>query len=109
MQGIACLNGGAPGSPSLTAIGIANLLVGLALGLGAMTPLSGSLVAADVLAVSFSWLPAPENNLFSTPLPAILVFVVALAVVFLGPGAFSLDARLFGRREIVIPRISNKQ
>jgi hypothetical protein len=28
---------------------------------------------------------------------------MAVAVALMGPGAFSLDARLFGRREIVIP------
>jgi hypothetical protein len=28
---------------------------------------------------------------------------MSLALVLLGPGAFSLDARLFGRREIIIP------
>jgi hypothetical protein len=33
-----------------------------------------------------------------------LVLAVAAAVVPLGPGALSLDARLFGRREIIIPR-----
>lgn len=30
--------------------------------------------------------------------------VLAAAIVLLGPGAFSLDARLFGRREIVFPK-----
>jgi hypothetical protein len=30
--------------------------------------------------------------------------VLAAALGFLGPGAFSLDARFFGRREIVIPK-----
>ncbi len=29
--------------------------------------------------------------------------LILVALVFLGPGAFSLDARLFGRREIIIP------
>jgi hypothetical protein len=33
---------------------------------------------------------------------AALVTSAAAAVVLLGPGAFSVDARLFGRREIVI-------
>jgi hypothetical protein len=26
-----------------------------------------------------------------------------LALILIGPGAFSVDARLFGRREIIIP------
>jgi hypothetical protein len=34
----------------------------------------------------------------------IYALVLAAAIVLLGPGAFSLDARLFGRREIVFPK-----
>jgi len=36
----------------------------------------------------------------------VLGIMIALAVACLGPGAFSLDSRLFGRREIVIPKSS---
>ena len=47
--------------------------------------------------------PVPVPNLFDEKLSAILAAIIAVAIVFLGPGAFSLDARLFGRREIIIP------
>jgi hypothetical protein len=36
-------------------------------------------------------------------LPAVCVMAVSTAIALLGPGAFSLDARLFGQREIIIP------
>jgi len=29
--------------------------------------------------------------------------VLAIVIALLGPGAFSVDARMFGRREILIP------
>jgi len=36
-------------------------------------------------------------------------FVILIAVVaLLGPGAYSIDARLFGRREVIIPRRANE-
>ena len=40
-----------------------------------------------------------------------LVFGIAIlvAIVLQGPGAYSLDARIFGRREIIIPRITPHQ
>jgi len=31
--------------------------------------------------------------------------VMALVAILLGPGAFSLDARLFGRRRVIIPSV----
>ncbi len=32
--------------------------------------------------------------------------ILAAVIALLGPGAYSLDARLFGRREIIIPPAS---
>ena len=39
----------------------------------------------------------------------ILTIPVAIALVLLGPGAYSLDAHIFGRRVIVLPADSGRQ
>jgi hypothetical protein len=62
------------------------------------------IVGLGALSVGFSVLPEPTPSLFDARLSAILAAIMAAAIVFLGPGAFSLDARLFGRREIIIPQ-----
>ena len=88
---------------------LATLLVlagGLLLVIGLLTKVAGALVCVYALLIASSWLPVPASNLLDTRLPIVLVMSVAGAIVFLGPGAFSVDARLFGRREIVIPRQS---
>jgi uncharacterized membrane protein YphA (DoxX/SURF4 family) len=61
---------------------------GISLMIGFFTPGAGAVVVLGGV------VHGPSN--------AWLVVVVAVAIIMLGPGAFSLDARLFGRREIVI-------
>lgn len=39
----------------------------------------------------------------------VFAIVIAAALACLGPGAFSLDSRLFGRREIIIPKSPNRK
>ena len=86
---------------ALTFAGGAFLLVGL------MTPLMAVLVAAGGIAAVLSWIPLPHQAL-SDGYPAILnLIVLSIAIALLGPGAFSLDARMFGRREITIPSSRN--
>jgi uncharacterized membrane protein YphA (DoxX/SURF4 family) len=57
----------------------------------------------------FSWLPISNGGSVVSPMTAALSAIIAVAVMCLGPGALSLDARLFGRREIVIPPSSPKE
>jgi hypothetical protein len=47
--------------------------------------------------------------LIATGSGAYAIAVVAAAIVLLGPGAYSIDARIFGRREIVINRYARKR
>ena len=83
--------------------GIIALLAGACLLAGFLTNVFGVVVAAEV-AATFSWLQASSPRGMVGVLPAITVIVVAIAVSLLGPGAYSVDARLFGMREIVITR-----
>jgi uncharacterized membrane protein YphA (DoxX/SURF4 family) len=78
-------------------------LAGGALLLGLLTPVAGVVVGLSALGAGFSILPAPMPNLFDAKLSVIFTGIVSAALIFLGPGALSLDARLFGRREIIIP------
>ena len=71
---------------------------------GYLTRLAALVAIAAGVSTMCSWLPAPTVALFDTRTAAALATVIAAAIVCLGPGAFSLDARLFGPREIVIPR-----
>jgi hypothetical protein len=71
--------------------------------IGFLTPLVSSALVLGALGVSFSLLPACTPTLFDST-PAVFAITILVAIVGLGPGAFSVDARLFGRREIVFPR-----
>jgi uncharacterized membrane protein YphA (DoxX/SURF4 family) len=85
---------------ALALVGGAFLLAGF------LTPVAGILTALASIAIALSLIPVPAQNLFSDKLATIEVAAIAMAIAFLGPGAYSLDARLFGRREISIPNTS---
>jgi uncharacterized membrane protein YphA (DoxX/SURF4 family) len=101
--GLSCL----AQADSLTAWGIASgalaVVFSLSLILGFLTPIAAGLVGLDVIGMRLSWFPPPTAHTFDTNLPTMLVVSIAAALTLLGPGAFSIDARLFGRREIIIP------
>jgi putative oxidoreductase len=76
--------------------------------LGFLTPLASASVAIVEAANAISWIAAPIGNLFDGRLGFLEMIAMAAAIALLGPGAFSIDARLFGRREIVFPPSSRK-
>jgi uncharacterized membrane protein YphA (DoxX/SURF4 family) len=80
------------------------ILSGLLLLAGYLTPLAGILVALTSIGRMSSWFVFAGGNLFDSRTAIVLEITIAISLVFLGPGAFSLDARLYGRREIIIPR-----
>jgi len=91
----------------LRLVAIVTVVSGLLLLAGYWTRLAAVVAAGVGISTVCSWLAAPHVALFDTRTTAALAAVIAAAVLCLGPGAFSLDARLFGRREIIIPRASH--
>jgi hypothetical protein len=70
---------------------------------GILTPITSFMVVLCTIGYAISWLPSPTPNLLDSKLTILYVLTTATAIFFLGPGAFSIDARLFGRRQILIP------
>jgi hypothetical protein len=81
-------------------IGLLVTAVSIFLLVGFLTPISSALIIAGVI-LSFA---AGQTISLAAGIYAV---AQATAIVLLGPGAFSLDARFFGRREIVIPKNSS--
>ena len=106
-QGVLSLGRGA-GDPWVAALAVVLVLDGLALVTGSLTPAASVLGTAIVTARLLAHAPAIDalGGLAAGAAEALLL-VMAVAVGLLGPGAYSLDARLFGRREIEVPRHSS--
>lgn len=84
-------------------IGLSALACGCLLLIGFLTPVAGVVVGLDVLGISISSLPFARAAMFDSPAAIVFGLTILLAVIGAGPGRFSVDARVFGRREIIIP------
>jgi len=82
---------------------------GLSLLAGLFTPVGGVLAAVCCIAAALLSIPVDSLNPPEIRRVAVLVGVIAASLGLLGPGAFSIDSRLFGRREIVIPQFSRSE
>jgi putative oxidoreductase len=91
-RGITGLWGEPPPEPA--AANVLAIGVGMLLAVGLWTPFAGALAAAVELWCTFFW---PGDRLTN-----ILLVTLVAAVALIGPGAWSLDARLFGWKRIDI-------
>jgi len=74
---------------SLILVGAGSLLLGF------VTPVTAIFIGLASITFGFSSLAQTVD-----------IVVLSAAIALLGPGSFSIDARMFGRREILIPNAS---
>src|SRR6185436_15858750 len=74
----------------------AAVLAALAVSLGVLTPLFALVCGL------FKICSLAHATLIVAP-PVLLALLLAVSVAMLGPGAYSLDARMFGRRVVLLP------
>ena len=85
------------------------LVAGVALILGLLTPVFSTLTAGVGASALLHWIPVPASSPLAPPSAAVALIATAIALAMLGPGAFSIDAPLFGRREVIVPVRSKRE
>ena len=75
-------------------------VIGVALIIGLMTPIASVLLASGGLFLTLDSGILGHPSLFESGMARLEFIVMSVALIFLGPGTLSLDARLYGRREI---------
>jgi uncharacterized membrane protein YphA (DoxX/SURF4 family) len=88
---------------SAWAVGALAIAVGAAIFVGFLTPAASAVATVGYLMTGVSPSLMTEVNNHISALTAFNLAAISAALVLIGPGAYSLDARLFGRREIIIP------
>ena len=106
-QGLICLSSHFQESLGLLATEALLVATGLFILMGLLTPIFSVLATAECLSLAIFGI-SRSCGFLDSKLIVLQVIAGLIAIAFLGPGAFSFDARLFGWKEIVIPAAPHK-
>jgi uncharacterized membrane protein YphA (DoxX/SURF4 family) len=90
------------GANTSVVVALMAFVTGLALIIGVMTPIASVLLSAGGLLLAVHPSVPGHLLLFESAVARLEFIVMSVALISLGPGALSLDARMYGRREIEV-------
>jgi uncharacterized membrane protein YphA (DoxX/SURF4 family) len=90
------------GANTSVVVALLAFVTGLALIIGFMTPIASVLLTAGGLVLAVQPSVSGHLPLFESGMARLEFIVMSAALISLGPGALSLDARMYGRREIEV-------
>jgi uncharacterized membrane protein YphA (DoxX/SURF4 family) len=100
---VSYLNAEHPLNVAMSVVGLAIVAAGVLLLIGVLTPIVS--IAAAVASAVFAYYNQPVTQIVCVgfTLEIVKTLLVAAGLALAGPGAYSVDCYLFGRREIIIP------
>ena len=104
VQGVCFLTQTQEAGPREWMLAFLAVLAAVSFVLGLYTTIAASIVVIGASAAVLSIVSLPPPTIFTPRCALIYAMAISAALILLGPGAFSLDAKIFGRREIVIPK-----
>ncbi len=99
-----CASGWQETRPVSVALCLLAIASGASLVFGFLTRIAAVMLAILAASVTCFSLVTPSVGSAQNHTFGFNLVVIAVAIAMLGPGAFSLDALLFGRRKVIIPR-----
>ena len=95
--------------PVVCVASVLGILAGGLLLAGFLTTFAGIGGGMVAMLTAIKVLPICSSGGFDSRFGLIFGLAILLSVAILGPGAYSIDARLFGRREIIIPPVRARE
>lgn len=106
--GLGYLFTGLPAASGSRLMNLGGFAAGMLLIVGFLTPIVSILVAIVTFVLACCQPHAVHPASLELKLEIIKTLFLAVAIALIGPGAYSFDAHIFGRREIIIPDTSRK-
>jgi len=104
LRAFACLQDRHDWNSVIVTVILLTVLSALLIIAGYRTRLAAVAATVAIVVGMISCTGGPGLQVLDSRTTEVFASMIAAALACLGPGAFSLDSRLFGRREIVIPK-----